>query len=133
MTIDNTITDFANIILDESNNITTSSRHHLATKTPTKSHSKSSTANYPITPETEVSSNSSDVSLYSSSSVSSEDEPCTSSFRRETVSISEHKIAELEGRHAEEPLLRENPGRFVLFPIKEPEVSRYFTISTDII
>ena len=38
--------------------------------------------------------------------------------------VSEHKKAEMEGRHDEEPLLKENPGRFVLFPIKEPEVSR---------
>lgn len=42
----------------------------------------------------------------------------------EKIVMSDHRRAESEGRHAEEPLLKENPGRFVLFPIKEPEVSR---------
>ena len=42
--------------------------------------------------------------------------------RSTEVVISEHKQAELDGRHLEEPLLKENPGRFVLFPIQEPEV-----------
>ena len=40
----------------------------------------------------------------------------------EEVVISEHKRAELDGRHLEEPLLKENPGRFVLFPIQEHEI-----------
>ncbi len=39
-----------------------------------------------------------------------------------TVSVSEHKKDELEGRHVEEPLLKENPNRFVLFPIEDNEV-----------
>eukprot|EP00985_Skeletonema_marinoi_P032674 scaffold39363_cov124-Skeletonema_marinoi.AAC.1 len=38
------------------------------------------------------------------------------------VVISEHKQAELDGRHLEEPLLKENPGRFVLFPIQDADV-----------
>lgn len=40
-----------------------------------------------------------------------------------SIVITEHKRAELEGRHAEEPLLKENPNRFVLFPIQDAEVS----------
>ncbi len=40
-----------------------------------------------------------------------------------SIVITEHKRAELEGHHAEEPLLKENPNRFVLFPIQDAEVS----------
>ena len=40
-----------------------------------------------------------------------------------SIVITEHKRAELEGRHTEEPLLKENPNRFVLFPIQDTEVS----------
>ncbi|KAL7543906.1 hypothetical protein ACHAWF_007481 [Thalassiosira exigua] len=36
--------------------------------------------------------------------------------------VSDHKLDELMGRHEEEPLLKENPGRFVLFPIQDPEI-----------
>jgi len=40
-----------------------------------------------------------------------------------TASVSEHnKNAELSNLSAEEPLLKENPGRFVLFPIQDTEV-----------
>lgn len=58
-----------------------------------------------------------------SPSVSSSDEPTTSIIRRETVTVSEHKLAELAGQHAVEPLLKENPNRFVLFPIEDNDVS----------
>ena len=37
--------------------------------------------------------------------------------------VSEHKKAELAGRFLEEPLLKDNPNRFVLFPIEDNEVS----------
>lgn len=39
-----------------------------------------------------------------------------------SIVITEHKRAELEGRHTEEPLLKENPNRFVLFPIQDTEI-----------
>jgi hypothetical protein len=39
------------------------------------------------------------------------------------IAKTEHRIAELEGRHLPEPLLTENPGRFVLFPIQDNDVS----------
>ena len=58
-----------------------------------------------------------------SPSVSSSDEPTTSIIRREAVTVSEHKRAELAGQHAVEPLLKENPNRFVLFPIEDDDVS----------
>ena len=39
------------------------------------------------------------------------------------VVMSEHKRAEMEGRFKDEPLLKGNPGRFVLVPIKHDDVS----------
>lgn len=39
------------------------------------------------------------------------------------VTITEHRRLELEGKLKPEPLLVENPGRFVLFPIQNHEVS----------
>jgi len=41
------------------------------------------------------------------------------------VTITEHRQLEIEGKLAPEPLLRENPGRFVLFPIQYPQVSTF--------
>lgn len=38
------------------------------------------------------------------------------------VTVTEHRRLELEGKLKPEPLLVENPGRFVLFPIQNPEV-----------
>jgi ribonucleoside-diphosphate reductase subunit M2 len=38
------------------------------------------------------------------------------------ILISPHKRLELEGKHKPEPILQENPGRFVLFPIQHPDV-----------
>ena len=38
------------------------------------------------------------------------------------IQKSEHKLAEELGHHAPEPLLVENPRRFVLFPIQDSEV-----------
>lgn len=40
----------------------------------------------------------------------------------DVIEPSEHKIAENEGRHAIEPLLKENPNRFVLFPIQDNDI-----------
>ena len=71
----------------------------------------------PISPES-----SSDLSISSSNSVCSDIAP-SSSFQRAEVKVSEHKLAEIRGDHAEEPLLKENPNRFVLFPIEDNEVS----------
>ena len=73
----------------------------------------------------------------SASSVGSDDDDMTSltgvigtlqlssGSSRSSVNIapSEHKIAENEGRHAIEPLLKDNPNRFVLFPIQDNDVS----------
>lgn len=45
--------------------------------------------------------------------------------RTRTVVVTEHRKLELEGKHLPEPLLAENPGRFVLFPIQNPEVCSF--------
>lgn len=37
---------------------------------------------------------------------------------------SDHKRLELSGKMKAEPLLMDNPGRFVLFPIQHEDVSR---------
>ena len=117
MTIDTLSNEFNIIRLDENNRITTDD------KTPEKSLSK---ARSPVTPD---SGSQSVTSLSCSSLVSSDDGPTSSSFPRENNLVSEHKLAELAGLHAEEPLLKENPHRYVLFPIEEPDVSQlsFFT------
>ena len=40
------------------------------------------------------------------------------------IVMSDHKRAETEGQFQEEPLLKDNPGRFVLFPIQDADVSK---------
>lgn len=39
------------------------------------------------------------------------------------ITVSAHKQLELDGKHLPEPILMDNPGRFVLFPIQNQEVS----------
>jgi hypothetical protein len=100
-----TITDsFTVMFLDETNNQTATATATAVAPTP----AKGIKAVNPVSPKSPASDSS------SSSSVASE---------IESSLVSVHKIAELEGRHAEEPLLRENPNRFVLFPIQDADVS----------
>ena len=40
------------------------------------------------------------------------------------IVMSDHKRAETEGQFQEEPLLKDNPGRFVLFPIQDADVRK---------
>lgn len=111
MTIDNLTSEFNLIHLDESNRLMTADR------TPIKSLGKSLV----VSPES-AGPESYDYSVSSDGSSTSSDE--VTPFHREVVpSISEHKLDELAGRHAVEPLLKENPNRFVLFPIEDNEVS----------
>ncbi len=42
--------------------------------------------------------------------------------KMDKVVMTDHRRLEVEGKLAPEPLLAENPGRFVLFPIQNPEV-----------
>jgi len=99
--------------LDESNRLMTERI------TPTKTVDVKEIA--PVSPE------SSDSSVSGESSASSDDglSPISPrSFQREDQPISDHKRAEEAGLHAEEPLLKENPKRFVLFPIEDNDVSQ---------
>ena len=82
------------------------------------------------TPDTAFSpeSSNSNGSVYSESS----DEDNGAHFATSSkVTITEHKRLEIEGKFASEPLLRENPGRFVLFPIQFPQVSLYMFLKSN--
>jgi len=83
------------------------------------------------TPDTKIISSSlSSNDTVSSASVSSTDTDELGKIQdgMKKISISDHKRLELEGKHKIEPMLAENPGRFVLFPIQHPEVT--FTLCT---
>jgi len=67
-------------------------------------------------------SNSENFSLSSNGSIGS-DEDATLLKDVKTIVKTAHKIAEESGQHQEEPLLKENPHRFVLFPIQDNDVS----------
>jgi hypothetical protein len=49
-------------------------------------------------------------------------ESSASSHFSRSIGKTEHKLAEERGELADEPLLKENPHRFVLFPIQDDEV-----------
>ena len=77
------------------------------------------------TPETDLDSSfeiGSSDSVSSDSSASCDREVADIAKKLNKVSITEHRKLELEGKLKPEPLLVENPGRFVLFPIQNPEV-----------
>lgn len=72
--------------------------------------------------------NASDPTIVSDSSQSSSPEDdasvgSVSSHFSQVIGKTDHKLAEERGELAEEPLLKENPHRFVLFPIQDDEVS----------
>jgi len=83
-----------------------------------------------VTPESSTASSSSSVTstftpvLLNSSPKEETSRSCVE--EEDVVIMTEHKRAEVEGRHLEEPLLKENPGRFVLFPIQNHDVSVHF-------
>ncbi len=135
MTLDNLTQEFDDIVisLDERNRILE------APKSPVKLYKKP--CSYaPVSPFSEEEDDA-DVESPSRSPAASNDGPSIPiSFTAEKIQnkfnssgddnnnisveivISEHKQAELDGRHLEEPLLKENPGRFVLFPIQEADI-----------
>ena len=85
-----------------------------------------------VTPESSTASSSSSVTstftpvLLNSAPKEETSRSCVE--EEDVVIMTEHKRAEIEGRHLEEPLLKENPGRFVLFPIQNHDVSVYFCL-----
>ena len=127
MTIIDITNEFDTIVrLDETNHL------KETPKTPTRKYKSSSYA--PVSPYSEDDvEDSSDESygLPSLPIISSSSKGMPSPQRvggqqvvqKRKVVVSEHKKAELSGRFLEEPLLKENPSRFVLFPIEDNEVS----------
>jgi hypothetical protein len=97
--------------LDENNRMS-------ANKTPAKSLEKGASTAV-VSPEP---ADSPSVTSSSGASVDSLDNDTAANANKQ-VQVSKHKLDELAGRHAEEPLLKENPGRFVLFPIQDNDVS----------
>ena len=98
------------IELDTSNRKEETNRQMILPLTPTTNHLESFVT---ISPEnSSISSNSSEGSLEDEESFKTDSKPV----------ITDHKLAELAGNHLPEPLLMENPGRFVLFPIQDNEV-----------
>ncbi|KAL3804982.1 hypothetical protein ACHAWO_001840 [Cyclotella atomus] len=111
--------DSERITLDERNHASST----LAPKTPTKT----------IEPYAPVSPYSDNSPSTPSRSVATPLSPVRARLQRRDDSfefgdignkivVSEHKRAEMEGRFKEEPLLKDNPGRFVLFPIQDNEI-----------
>jgi ribonucleotide reductase beta subunit family protein with ferritin-like domain len=85
---------------------------------------KTSRVEVSTTPETDLNvsvDNSSSGSL-SDSSDSYDNEIEELEQKMNMVAITDHRKLELEGKLRPEPLLAENPGRFVLFPIQNPEI-----------
>jgi hypothetical protein len=65
------------------------------------------------------------ATVVSASSTDDDDEisvGSASSHFSQRIGKTEHKLAEERGELADEPLLKENPHRFVLFPIQDDEV-----------
>lgn len=69
---------------------------------------------------------SSSSSIISESSDSFENHLAEVDDKMTQVTITDHRRLELEGKLVPEPMLQENPGRFVLFPIQNPEVWRMY-------
>jgi hypothetical protein len=69
-------------------------------------------------------------SLYSDDSSNTDSTHCDSvefdvSTQVKQIGKSDHKLEEERGFPVEEPLLKENPHRFVLFPIEDNEVRKW--------
>ena len=110
MTIEIITNELANVVLDNSN-------RQEAPKTPTKDKLYTSSSYAPVSPYSDD-----DGSPIKCT-------PNLPDLLPKQTTISEHKKAENAGRFLEEPLLKENPHRFVLFPIEDNEVSIYFIFS----
>ena len=96
--------------LDDRNYVANTSSEFASDKTPCKRLAPQPTQVSPSTPSHSISSS-------SSAGDASEDD-----YIKKIVKT-EHRLAELDGSHYPEPLLTENPGRFVLFPIQDNDVS----------
>jgi len=110
MTADSINTAFTDFVLDE--------RHRSEGQTPTKATKAppASVSPDPASPARGFSRSSASLDSECASVDPSALPACTA------VTASEHKREELAGRHAEEPLLKENPHRYVLFPIQDADI-----------
>jgi len=107
---------------DESRDTITESKNihvHNVMVVPFVTPLKATTGNDCSTPDT--------VFSYGSSyngSFSSEEESrnVVNDIKEKEVSVTEHKRLELEGKYLQEPMLQDNPNRFVLFPIQHHEI-----------
>ena len=68
-----------------------------------------------------------------SDSSSDDDDASVSSHFSQIIGKTEHKLAEERGELADEPLLKENPHRFVLFPIQDNEVRRSVAVVVEVV
>jgi len=101
------------LTIDNNTTVTT----NASMQTPMKTSDKMAVS----TPETDLNSDSSSSGSISSSD-SFDNEIADLGHQLEKVHMSDHRRLELDGKLTPEPLLVANPGRFVLFPIQNPEV-----------
>jgi len=80
---------------------------------------KATTGNDCSTPDTIFSYGSSQNGSFSSEE---ESRNVVNDIKEKEVSVTEHKRLELEGNYLQEPMLQDNPNRFVLFPIQHHEI-----------
>ena len=52
--------------------------------------------------------------------------PCNSIFTQMEVEDEEAALQRARQLESEEPLLQENPNRFVMFPIKHPDIWKFY-------
>ncbi len=70
-------------------------------------------------------------SLHSSSCSTSSDSEFTNPVANKRITT-EHRRLEIEGKLTPEPLLTDNPARYVLFPIQNPDVCVKFATTLTI-
>jgi len=117
MTIEIITNEFASVVLDNSN-------RQEAPKSPTKDKLYTSSSYAPVSPYSD------DDGSPVKSLIKGASPNLPIDLPAKQTSISEHKKAENAGRFLEEPLLKENPNRFVLFPIEDNEVRLYIFFIT---
>jgi hypothetical protein len=98
-------------------------KNHTLSETPAKSPVSRATKSFPsvVSPDNSLSSCAGSCSV-SSSGTEARDVIDEESETRQ-ICKTQHKRDEEDGRHLPEPLLVENPHRFVLFPIQDDDVS----------
>jgi len=102
---------------------------NLSLETPAKAAPSSHEYNTPDTVLSSESEYSSSSLASSSESVSSDDQSVEQQEETQKVVVTDHRRKELAGELLPEPLLQDNPGRFVLFPILNAEVSQRIILS----